>query len=950
MPYFFQNIRILSLFVLLSLITTGSVFSGENIKLYESDSVEIMSLCDSSVKYFTNLETSLKFASKSNKIAIGSSCESCIAEAEFTLGLVFYKNSLYDSALIYFDLALTKFSKGNYSNRVLETIEYISDTYISTYDYNESINYAKKGLAFADSLGLTDIQANFYFLLGTSYQELGQYQMSVNSLISGLEIYESEKDSNGISGSLINLGLVFSNNNNFHDAFEYVSRALEICTIRDDSYGISICLNNIGNVYSSTGEYEKALDYFQSSLEVVKKAEDQEGIAIALSNIGDCYLNLGDTILGVSYYTKSLKVGRPINSRIVSTVLLDLGKIYMSKGNDKLALRYAKESLEVAETTSVVSHLLNSYSFLQSIYSDHGNYKVAYDYLVKHRNLYDSTYTIKKSKQILEIKAKYDNERQKLEIADLRKSHTHESTTRIFLQITIIVISLLIIAMVIFNILIRRSRRLVRDEKSYYEKLLERSEDFVFVVTKNGITKYISPSYERKIGREIKNRIGKSTFEFIHPDDIDEVKQEFNKLIVNKQSRSIEFRMKNAFDSWINLYAYGQNLLDDKHINGIVINFWDITQRKKNEEIIRKNELKFRQIFNAFPDIYFQSDMNGVITEVSPSIEKITGYTQNEIIGISPKEYYLILKDWKRIGTIFQTELSINDFDTKVITKNGKVIHCSLSAALIYTDDSNIPTGIKGVIHDISNRVKNQQKLRKSELELKDANRSKEKLFSIIAHDLIGPIGTNKSIVDLIVSQVDELSQDEIINLISSLKPSLDSTYSLIENLLSWARIQQDRLKPNPESISLNHLVNDMVTLLHSQAQRKSITLSVTGDEPITVRADKNQLDIVLRNLVSNAIKFSNPGGNIIISLERGDGVSEINITDSGIGMTKSQINKILKGKESVEVRRGTDNEKGTGFGLLIVVEFIRSNNGTLTISSKEGEGTTFTVTLPLSS
>ncbi len=176
----------------------------------------------------------------------------------------------------------------------------------------------------------------------------------------------------------------------------------------------------------------------------------------------------------------------------------------------------------------------------------------------------------------------------------------------------------------------------------------------------------------------------------------------------------------------------------------------------------------------------------------------------------------------------------------------------------------------------------------------------------------------------------------------------MDSTFSLIENLLSWARIQQDRLKPNFENVSINMLIGEMVLLLDAQAQRKSITLKIIGNKPISVFADKNQLDVSLRNLVSNAIKFTNADGEVVISIDSNESSAIIKVIDSGIGLTSAQIDDILVKGGSTKVKRGTDNEKGTGFGLIIVKEFIKNNNGNLSIQSKVGEGTTFVVELPL--
>lgn len=945
---YFLKIKIFLLVLAISFSFNIRTFGYPNIVTENSDSVEVYRLCDSARNDLTNFESSLKLLHSAIGIANKIKCEDCIAETEYNLGIVFYQNSLYDSSLYYFDRVLTNYSKINSVDRNIETIDYISYVHIRKYDYKESIKFGQMGLAYADSLGQNISKAKFYLRIGNSFTELGLYTKSIDALMSAIEIFEVENDSAYLSSTLMSLGSLYSDNKHYSTALEYFSRALDISIRLKYKIGVSICLNNIGIVYSEISEHEKALDYYQRSMEIDKSLGDEAGVAIGLNNIGDSYRYLFDTVLAISYYQKCIDIGRPNNYSVVSTALSNLGEVFLAQKQYSRALNYVLESLELAESAESNDEILNSLDILRKIYAKMDNYEAAYSYLVKYKLLYDTIFTVNKSKYLEEIKARYDDEKQKIEISKLKKKSSSESVYTDLLTTIIIVISSVIFVMLIIILLIRHSRLLVKNQKQYFEKLLERSEDFVFVTDKNAKIKYISPSYTRKMGREVASRIGGSTFDFIHPDDIEFVKQELKGILNDKQPRSLDVRIKTGFDEWIYVHAFAQNMFDDELINGIVVNFWDITQRKKDEELIHKNEFKFRQIFNAFPDIYFQADLNGVITEISPSVYKISGYTRDEALKLSPKKFNDFINDWDTISAKFETEVSLHDYDTKIVTKDGALIHCSLSAELIFTDDNSIPVAFQGVIHDISARIKNQDRLRKSEAQLKEANTSKEKLFSIIAHDLIGPIGTNKSIVDLIVSQVDELSNEEVTTLITSLKPSLDSTYSLIENLLSWARIQQDRLKPSFENMLLNKLVEDIVRIMNDQAQRKSVKLVISGDKAIQVAADRNQLEIVLRNLVSNAIKFSNRGGVVSISFDIIDGMTEVRITDSGVGMNQDQIDSIMKGAGETEVKRGTNNEKGTGFGLVIVNEFVKNNRGMLSVVSKEDEGTTFMFTLPL--
>ncbi|MFK5857555.1 MAG: tetratricopeptide repeat protein [Bacteroidota bacterium] len=947
MTYIYQRTVVISIVIITLLFSCQIGLSIPTVDVVNSDSLKVYQLIDSAnVESISNNEA-IQLSKKSIKIAAESDCESCVAASEFSLGIIFFNNSVIDSAIQYFNKALLNFNKTKSSTHVIEVLDYISKSYNRKNDFEESINYAQLGLIFADSFGLVSKKANFNLLIGISYLDLGLPKKSVEYLMNALSISELNNDSSSMSRALTNLGLIAAYNDNYEDALKFTNRALIINKNIGDKEGVSICLNNIGYYYSLIYEYEEALYYFQQSLELNKELKNPEGIATCLNNIGDSYKDLHDTILAVSYYTKSLNLGRLNNYSVVITALINLGEINLSWGNFNVALKYALEGVEIAQSKNSVEDILLSYNLLYRCYAARGNYEKAYKYSELYKKIYDSTFSIAKSKNIQEVISSYNDEQQKTEIVSLKEKSSDDFIFRAHLIQTIIAISFILIVLFITIIFIRRAKNRFRSQKQYYEKLLERSEDFIFVVGKDGLTRYMSPSYQRKIGRINENRIGKDSFEFIHPEDVGRVKQEFANLATDAQPRTIEFRIKDVNNNWIDVFAYGQNLFDDVLIQGIVVNFWDITQRKKNEKLIEKNENKFRQIFIAFPDIYFQANLHGIITEISPSVKKITGYTRDEIIGMNSKEFRNFIGDWRRIEAKFRLDSFVNDFDTKIIKKDGDSLFCSLSAEQTFSDDGE-PIGIKGVIRDITNRIASQQKLRDSQTKLKEANKSKEMLFSIISHDLIGPIGTNKSIVDMIVDQIDEFTHDEIVSLITSLKPSLDSTFSLIENLLSWSRIQQDRLKPNFEDLSLNKVISELVLLLKGQAQLKQISLKFIDNKPVTVVADKNQLDVALRNLVSNAIKFSHQNSEIIISLDVEDNMAVVKIKDSGIGMNERQLNDVIAEGGSTSVIRGTNNEKGTGFGLIIVNEFIKNNNGKLNATSKVNVGTTFVVTLPL--
>lgn len=913
----------------------------------DCDTVEIKKQLKLAKQNIDNFVIAKQAIGKAVADAYEGKCVKWMSKSMFSKGYIYYRFNDYDSALIFFQKSKDLYRSINNTEGMLRSVDFLSYVYYKKNNYYKAIEYGKRGLFLSDSLGYYGFKADFYLDIGSCYDEMGELEEAIRSYLLAEKIYLKDNDSSGIVSCYINIGIIYSQNDNFIESIEYFEKAQEIGVLAGDTEAVSACYNNIGDVYIKQKKYQKALDYFFKSLDIDKESGDRRGEAICLSNIGDVYREMGDTVVAMSYYQKCHEISLENTFPITGLVEENISSIYLGQGKKIQALKYAKLSLKHSKQVSDIKQEISAYYLINRIYKTIGDYEKAYYYLAKYKQFDDSINTVSQSRYINGLTAKYNLEKQKTRISELQKESidSHSRTTVLLFIIGSVII--LIVIMFVVNQTIRKSRKIARRSKLYYEKLLDGSDDFIFVSDETGHTKYISPSYERKIGRIIDSRVGGDTFEFIHPDDVDFVRDAFRELIQGKKIVTSDFRMQLANEEYITIHAVGQNFLNDGLIDGILINFWDITQMVYNEKAIRDNEIRFRQIFNAFPDIYFQCTPDGEITEISPSVKKLTGYDRKELITGSENMGLLIKDDWDIVLGSIESEIEVHDIDIKLVTKGDVAIDCSLSAEVIFSDSSK-QVFIKGVIRDISSRIKSQQKVNESQKELKEANEAKEKLFSIIAHDLIGPIGTNKSIIDLIVTQMDSLTYEEVVSLIASLKPSIDATFALIENLLSWARIQQDRLVPNIEKLSLVSLVSLVISVVDSQAKRKLINLVFEYNQDIVILADRNQLDIAIRNLVSNAIKFSPTNSSIVIILEKHLDSIELRISDSGIGMKQSEIDSLINENSVIDVRRGTDNEKGTGFGLLIVKEFVKSNNGVLKAITKPGEGTTFILSFPI--
>ncbi len=223
-------------------------------------------------------------------------------------------------------------------------------------------------------------------------------------------------------------------------------------------------------------------------------------------------------------------------------------------------------------------------------------------------------------------------------------------------------------------------------------------------------------------------------------------------------------------------------------------------------------------------------------------------------------------------------------------------------------------------------------------------NATKDKLFSIIGHDLRGPLNSLRGMMHLLNKSV--ITQEEFIEFSKKIKTNVDFVYTDLENLLSWAQAQQKGLITAFGSVQLRQVVQDKVNLLQEAIQAKQLHVQIDIKPEINVIADKNQLDLILRNLISNAIKFSYAGGHIQIAAHTdSENKVQIAVTDTGTGMEPSDVDNLVTNNFHFS-KPGTHNEKGMGLGLLLVKEFVELNKGKLAIQSKPGAGSTFSFSL----
>jgi PAS domain S-box-containing protein len=372
--------------------------------------------------------------------------------------------------------------------------------------------------------------------------------------------------------------------------------------------------------------------------------------------------------------------------------------------------------------------------------------------------------------------------------------------------------------------------------------------------------------------------------------------------------------------------------------------------RKAAEDALLESEEKFRILFTDAPDPLFIV-CDGVITDCNHATEALLRTNRNALIGKPPSNFSAEFQPDGKLSSVSAQE-KINQAYSQGMIK-FEWLNRRLDGSEFYTEvslDSIVVAGkpfILGCLHDISERKQAAVEIERKNKELLQANSCKDKFLSIIAHDLRGPFNGFLGMTQMMADSLPELTHSEIQRISLELNKSASDLYRFLNNLLNWSRMREGLVACNPEIVHLEQCINDSITLLLALADNKHLKIICTIDNSLAVIADRSMLQTIIRNLVSNAIKFTPDGGAIsITALQLDNGFIEISVKDSGIGMSREIINDLFH-IDAKANRRGTNGETGTGLGLLLCKEFAEKNGGGIIVESEPNQGALFRVALP---
>ncbi len=381
---------------------------------------------------------------------------------------------------------------------------------------------------------------------------------------------------------------------------------------------------------------------------------------------------------------------------------------------------------------------------------------------------------------------------------------------------------------------------------------------------------------------------------------------------------------------------------DEEHYVHVVN---DITAKKIAQEELKRSEQQFKTLFETTPvGIIVHDKDTGDIISANPAGMKLYGYESTE--EFKKKDMWLdgeysFEEALKKIQKT--TREGPQRFEWKNRKKTGEIFweDVYLNVATIDGEERVLASSI-----EITEKKELENERKKNYKELKDANETKEKMFSIIGHDLKSPFNTILGFTQILKEEYEDLTEKERKEFINIAYDSSKKAYGLLEQLLEWSLASQREQNYNPQPLDIRTIINEVYELNASYIQQNEISFSNKIRPNTYIEADKNMLSTTFRNLLSNAMKYTPENGKITVETQENEDMYTVKITDTGTGMSEEIKDRLLQTTKT-NPTKGLRGEIGTGLGLDLAKRFIKKHEGTLNLDSEEGAGTTFYVTLP---
>lgn len=458
-----------------------------------------------------------------------------------------------------------------------------------------------------------------------------------------------------------------------------------------------------------------------------------------------------------------------------------------------------------------------------------------------------------------------------------------------------------------------------------------------------------NPEFARMHGWDEKEVIGKKFEEFYDPEDIGHIRENlrilWDKGVVNFET------VHRRKDGTVFPVQVDIALITDESGNArfSAANILDISDKKEFTARLKASESTFMSVFNNASVGISLVSLHGEFLKVNKAFCTMSGYSEAELSRLTfwdithPEDKGFNDEQTQRL---IKGELESFQMEKRYLHKSGHEFWVLLNAAAVRSEDGH-PLYMVGQMQDITAKKEAEFKVAEYAQKLKNSNAVKEKYISILSHDLRGPVSGFVGLSEAMVNDLELLSRDEIRDFSRIMLDSAKNVQSLLLNLLDWSRLQKGEAVFEITELNMHEEIQNIFSLYGQAGDAKQIEFVNRSNPDLQIYADRNVLSTLLRNLISNAVKFSGMKGTITVCGELANGLIRVSVSDNGIGMDAETVSRIFS-LDPVKSKRGTNNEAGSGLGLVLCHDLIEKCGGGMYIESVLGKGTRIDFTLPV--
>lgn len=820
-------------------------------------------------------------------------------------------NSLIDS-----HIQIAKKKKENILLFKLYTLK--SELYRQQRSFEDAIEFQNEALRIAESINDSSLISLSYKGLGSLYFQLSQFDIAEEWYIKAKKINELNLDTVEMIAVLRNISLVNRDLGQFDLAKDNLDEALALAkrSLRNDL--VADIQNLLGSLYARMGKQTEALEYYSQSLLIREQIGFLASTASTLENISRIQKNLGLYNDASKSLQRSIKIREDLkDSRSLGSTYNELGNLFAEKGELADALMNYLKSLRIRQEANIQLDIAKSLTNIGLIYRRLGSHTNAQKYFEQALEMTsEETDPIGKALifvhigntflDIGESQKALTNYKSALELREqvgnkLAVSQAMRSVAAAYSELSDYSNSKKYLNLALNQLRELNDEKGIADTYNELGNLAQKENNLLLAIEYYNQASEIYTKHSeldkkglcvRKIG-EIQTTLGK------YDDALTSLNQALSLGINTENTKLIELT-----------HLALHNLYSTQGLN------------KEALESYYKY-IHIRDSLNSAlqKEAIWQASLDLELNKKAEEIKAIEGEVEN-------------LRAEAQLKTIqLEKQTLIRNFFAVILLFLLLIASGSIYGYLLIRKKNNW-------LNEAN------EKLAQSESDLKKLLQTKDKLFSIIAHDLRSPFTALVGLTEVLSTQADKLETSEIAEYGNLIHESSEKLLNLIDNLLQWSRSQTGKIKLVPQKISLFELANEIIGLLGLQANAKNIRIISTISKEVSVYADYETIATVIRNLVSNAIKYTDQDGMITISAYNQDKKVIIKITDNGVGIDKQNLSKLFKIEQSFSTK-GTKQEAGTGLGLIVCKEFVELNKGEISVESELGKGTTFSFWLP---